>query len=409
MPERDFNGVELARTGTFRAVTGRVTFTRKDFDDMAQASSALKGKLDPPLKLGHNDKQKLLEEDGLPAAGWIENVRRIGNLLVADFKRVPEKIADLIESGGLRKRSIEAVRNGEFAGRRYPFVLTAVALLGEDLPAVDSLDDVAALYTAAEMDLPNSDDAEAEVLVVAASESDIESLIDDINRIMERVDGAIRNRRGVPQLRSLMTTAIAELRRVAKVTTGHQTEDDDMDLEKLGKLLGVEATEEAIEAKIGDILGALKKAEDAKAAQGDGDQSKVDEAIAAQADKIAELQKTVITITSDSAKDKATLKVDEAIKAKRFVPAVRDQLIEMALSSREAFDKLVAGTPENTILSSKEAGSSDAGDDWKTRYALSDDEKSIAAQTGLSEEDVIRSKAQEDGVKVPVAAAAKTK
>ena len=55
---KDILNVEIAKTGTFNASTGKVTFTRKDFDDMEAASKELMGKVDFPLKLGHNEGQE---------------------------------------------------------------------------------------------------------------------------------------------------------------------------------------------------------------------------------------------------------------------------------------------------------------------------------------------------------------
>lgn len=406
----DITGVELARTGTFQAVTGKVTFTRKDFDDMASAHEELKGKMDPPLKLGHNEGQELVQEDGLPSAGWIVNLRRIGDKLVADFARVPKQIAELIRVGALRKRSLEAVRNPEFGGKRFPMVLTAVALLGEDLPAVDSLADIEALYTAAMLDFPEASDEHSKVVIWMVGDSDpdtglVEALVRDLEALINRADRLIKNRRGAPQLRSLVKSAVDELRRTARATQTNagQGGNNDMDLkrEAVVELLGLdeEVDDDAIMSAIKELQ---KKVEAGKAGggnDGDGD---------GDSDAIKELQKTnadqatrLVTLENDKAKGAATDKVDAAIKAGRFVPAVRDQLVTMALSNEDAFDNMVKNTPAESVLTSSIIGSEDV-ETWDlSGYEPSKDQLALMTQTGVSRDEFVLQAIEDSGDNVP--------
>jgi len=128
MPKRTFKGVEIARTGTFHAQTGDVTFTRADFDNAEKAYNALKDKHRAVIKLGHDEHQKLLQEDGYPNAGFLENIRRQGDKLLADLVDVPGVIADLIKANRYNARSLEAMRNFEVDGKKWPFVITGLAL-----------------------------------------------------------------------------------------------------------------------------------------------------------------------------------------------------------------------------------------------------------------------------------------
>lgn len=122
-------------------------YSEADLDAIVEAHPKVGFK--PPIKLGHSEEQKLLDTEGLPAAGWVENLRRIGGKLVADFKGVPKKIADLIRAGGYKRKSAEIYWGYSPDGNgkaKFPRVLKAVALLGGEIPAVTSLDEILALY-----------------------------------------------------------------------------------------------------------------------------------------------------------------------------------------------------------------------------------------------------------------------
>jgi hypothetical protein len=136
--------MEVFAEGTWNGVA----YTKKDLDDMVKAFTALKGKVDPPLKLGHADQQKFWpQKDGAPALGWVKELKHVGQKLVAVFTSVPKVIADLIQKGAYRKRSAEIYHDFKAPDKKtYSRVLKAVALLGTDMPAVQTLDDIVALY-----------------------------------------------------------------------------------------------------------------------------------------------------------------------------------------------------------------------------------------------------------------------
>lgn len=135
-------GVEIFSAGKWN---GDV-YTEADLDAMVEAFKELGDGFPPPLKLGHADEQKILQNSGLPAAGWITNVYRKGKKLLADFDRMPSKIFELLENGAYRKVSSEIYWNLKIGKKLYKRVLGAVALLGADNPGVMNLDDILALY-----------------------------------------------------------------------------------------------------------------------------------------------------------------------------------------------------------------------------------------------------------------------
>lgn len=143
---REIKDVEVFATGTWN---GDI-YTDKDLESMVMAFAKTKDKIKPFLKLGHNEMQSMLEADGLPAAGWVENLRKVGNKLVADFVGVPKAIYDLIKVGSYRTVSCEIFWNFGLDGEKFPYLLKAVAILGADIPAVSTLKDIMSLYAKGE-------------------------------------------------------------------------------------------------------------------------------------------------------------------------------------------------------------------------------------------------------------------
>jgi hypothetical protein len=121
-------------------------YTKADIKQIADAFYKCKGKLRPPLKLGHNEIQNFWQMDGMPAIGWVDNVRAVGSDLVADLVKIPRAIYELIEAGAYRTTSAEIYWNVVVEGEKYPYALKALSLLGADIPAVKSVSDLLALY-----------------------------------------------------------------------------------------------------------------------------------------------------------------------------------------------------------------------------------------------------------------------
>lgn len=144
LPEtKTIEGVEIFAAGTWNGDH----YTVEDLDEMARSFEDTKGAMKPYLKLGHTNKQKIAQADGLPAVGWIDKIRRVGTKLVADFVNVPKAIYDLIERRAYSRVSSEIYFNIDVMGRRFGKLLKAVALLGGDTPAVQNLKDIMALYS----------------------------------------------------------------------------------------------------------------------------------------------------------------------------------------------------------------------------------------------------------------------
>lgn len=151
---RDIPGVEILEASI--RIRGRGSppegdlYTQADLEAIAAASRELAGELRPPVKLGHG---RLLEAGEAPAVGWVENLRVRGDKLVADLRRVPATVAKLMSAGGYRHRSVELSKVTSRTGKRYPLVVSGLALLGATRPAVATLTDVARLYESSGLEI----------------------------------------------------------------------------------------------------------------------------------------------------------------------------------------------------------------------------------------------------------------
>ena len=138
----DITGLDIFATGTWHGEP----YTEADLDAMVESFGNVG--FTPPIKLGHSENQKLLKDAGFPAAGWIKKVYRNGGKLLADVTGIPSKIHDLITKKAYDRVSSEIYWdfNDTAKGKKWPRVLKAVALLGADIPEVNTLDAISSLY-----------------------------------------------------------------------------------------------------------------------------------------------------------------------------------------------------------------------------------------------------------------------
>ena len=132
----NINKVEIFDVGTWNGLD----FTLADLQEIVRNFNALKNVLRVPLKIGHNDEQKLT--DGQPAIGWVDDIYMEGTKLIGVFKDMPEIVANAVKKKLFNSVSSELALDAEHKGQQIGSVLTAVALLGADLPAVNTLADL---------------------------------------------------------------------------------------------------------------------------------------------------------------------------------------------------------------------------------------------------------------------------
>lgn len=387
----NFLKVELARTGTFEASTGQVTFTRDDWDEAVRASVALRESLDPPIKLGHAEDQLFLQEDGLPSAGFVRNLRRDGDTLVADLIDVPDQVAALVKSGRLAKRSIEAVRNLEIAGKRWPFVLTGLAFLGADLPAVSGLADIAKLYASSGL---------TEIAVEAG-----ETAVYVYQTKQIRAAGTPGEREGDPT----MNEKLLKLARTMLKLAEGATESEVLTALKLEAA----ADEDAVYAALGSYKAPDPDptAEELAAAKATKEKAEAEAAaVLASKSDLEKLRLEMVELKTERGAERAAVTVDGAIKAGKFAPAAREQMIKLAADSPAAFEEMVEAAPEGTVIPQDEKGSSsDGGTEVEilAEFKLSDTERTFCELEGLDQDAFIAERIRAAGKTVPEKLAAK--
>lgn len=135
----DFLDAEIFASGRWNNVW---SFTVSDLDQIAASFNELHATgFKVPLKFGHNDEQKIT--DGQPALGWVTTVWRKGEKLMARFENVPAVVRKAFEAKLYRHVSVELdVDVKDHNGKKHKYVLSAVALLGADRPAVSTLADL---------------------------------------------------------------------------------------------------------------------------------------------------------------------------------------------------------------------------------------------------------------------------
>jgi hypothetical protein len=117
---------EVFRVGTHNGDK----YTHKDLDAMVTAFQEMD--FLPAIKIGH-------AQNGSDAYGYVDNLRRDGDRLVADFTHIDDEIKDKVDARKLSRVSGEVYWNFERNGKKYPRVLGAVALLGHEIPGVAGL------------------------------------------------------------------------------------------------------------------------------------------------------------------------------------------------------------------------------------------------------------------------------
>lgn len=118
--------IEIFKAGTNTDSQGRTrTWTPADLDKMV--SSYNPADFEAPIVIGHP------KGDSAPAYGWVEGLKRVGDVLLAKFKQVAPEFSQGVRDGRWKKRSVRIHQDG---------TLGHVAFLGAAPPAIAGLKDI---------------------------------------------------------------------------------------------------------------------------------------------------------------------------------------------------------------------------------------------------------------------------
>ena len=116
--------IELFRAGDYG---DKGNYSVADIDKMIANYDPAKH--EAPVVMGH-------PEHDAPAYGWVEALKRVGNVLMGKLKQVPDQFAQLVSEGRFKKRSISFYRGENGPSLRH------VGFLGAMPPEVKGLADV---------------------------------------------------------------------------------------------------------------------------------------------------------------------------------------------------------------------------------------------------------------------------
>lgn len=342
----DIAGIDLLAAGGPYLGTGSAPggdfYSVDDLQRFAANATALSGEVRIPIKLGHSPQQNLLRESGLldehgaPAAGWIENVRVQGSKLVGDAKRVPAKLAGLINVGAFRTRSVEQRKYvSQRTGKDHGWVIDGLALLGGKAPAVRTLDDIVALYSS-DAELPSLDGEPAEgVRTVTVKDASISgdgmadapatlTLTPEQTAALSKSLGVKAEDLGAPEklLAAIETaTKTAATAAVAEIKPG-------------------------LEKQLADANAELKTLKAAAGAAGDEGAKELAEtlkALAASAEKGERAAEDLRVMRRDTL-------LDNAIRAGKLEPALRPQYVKLFDASPEVTRETIEALPKREDL-----------------------------------------------------------
>jgi hypothetical protein len=115
----------IFRAGTHTDSHGRTkTWTVDDLDKAIESYDP--SKREAPLVIGH-------PKDNAPAYGWIDKLKRVGDVLMASFKQVPAELKKAVADGRYKQKSVSFYPDGR---------IRHVGLLGAAQPAVEGLGEV---------------------------------------------------------------------------------------------------------------------------------------------------------------------------------------------------------------------------------------------------------------------------
>lgn len=131
-------GEQIFKVGKWQADEKSKEWTAEDLQEIAKCYSEALDWFTPPLKDSHSDEVHS-NKHGEKNIGEVKNVRFEDPYLLADFEIDGKFHRDVIEPNRMPHKSAEIFTNIEKGGKKFKYLLKAVALLGISTPAVAGL------------------------------------------------------------------------------------------------------------------------------------------------------------------------------------------------------------------------------------------------------------------------------
>ena len=164
-------------------------FDKKRLQKIVDNFKKLKEVHKPYLKIGHEDTNPSM---GQPALGWIDDMwLTAANKIMVHAVGIPDKLFNAIKNKLYKRVSIELSVNVEYKGQKIGDVLDAVAILGADVPAVNTLQDLDAYMTRPPGNFAGASRAMFTAIQTNEGEimpEDVKALSEKIDKMMGRVD-----------------------------------------------------------------------------------------------------------------------------------------------------------------------------------------------------------------------------
>lgn len=401
----DLVGVEILSTGgPVRAIgspVGGDFWTPEQLRAMVDAARELGDELKAPARIGHRKMGEAAEAAlrSSPAVGWLTNHRlnADGSKYLADIKRVPKRFADLIRAGAYRTRSSELSKyTSQKTGKNYDYVVSGLAWLGDQLPAVQTLDDVVALY--------EGDQAEQQLLAIYENEKAPDStgelmelvlrtLAGDLEESVPGSDEAPADTRPMGKYTDEQRTAFAKATGlandkvtdellanagVAETTTGPAVTDEQA--RELAQALGVEvASDQPVDTA--KLLEAAK-------AKGDSDSERRNEQQTELERRLQAAEQQAQTTAEELRVERRNSFVEETIKEGKIAPGAREKLERLYDKDPEGAREFVTELrPDEDLI--RTYGSDDDSSDQADEEREKQERAYIAQTTGVPLEQVV--------------------
>ena len=263
----------------------------EDLEIMVKSFHGLRGTIKPKLKLTHLEDQESLA--GLASYGDITNLYLEGDTIFVDIDNVPAIVIEWIKTKRFAERSIEMYRVMTLGDKTFKNVITAVSLLGHEIPAVLGMCDVALPF--------NEIRTEHDIEVLAFSlENDI-----NIKETLKEGGDAVDEKQ-IAEFNEKIVAISAELAEAQKKLSEKDEEVKVTLQAEISKLETQKSESEALKATLEDtkvkLAEAELKAEEAKVLIAEAEAKKLDVEIAK-------------FISDKKAEGKITPAVEEEVKA----------------------------------------------------------------------------------------------